>query len=207
MEVFLFFVFFFWQGFSVKSWLSWNSLCRLGWPRTQKSPCHCLPSAGIKRHVLPLPGKNRALTVCWNLFHQASTQAISTSACVKADFLLCKLAEAAVPVLFVSFFFLNKIYLFILCIYHCSFQTHQKRASDSIPDGCEPPCGCWELNSGPLEEQSVLLTTEPSLQTSFLVFWDRVSLCSLGCLRTSSTDQAGLNSQISACLCLPTYWV
>jgi len=31
-------------------------------------------------------------------------------------------------------------------------------------DGCEPPCGFWELNSGPLEEQSVLLTTEPSLQ-------------------------------------------
>ena len=31
--------------------------------------------------------------------------------------------------------------------------------SDPIADGCEPPCGCWELNSGPLEEQSVLLTT------------------------------------------------
>jgi hypothetical protein len=31
-------------------------------------------------------------------------------------------------------------------------------------DGCEPPCGCWDLNSGPLEEQSVLLTAEPSLQ-------------------------------------------
>ncbi|CAO2577873.1 hypothetical protein LEMLEM_LOCUS287, partial [Lemmus lemmus] len=29
---------------------------------------------------------------------------------------------------------------------------------------CEPPCGCWELNSGPLEEQSVLLTAELSLQ-------------------------------------------
>ena len=51
---------------------------------------------------------------------------------------------------------------------HCScFQAHQKRASDLITDGCEPPCGCWDLNSGPLEEQSVLLTTEPSLQT-----WD-----------------------------------
>jgi hypothetical protein len=35
---------------------------------------------------------------------------------------------------------------------------------DSITDGCEPSCGCWELNSGPLEEQSVLLTAEPSLQ-------------------------------------------
>ena len=33
-----------------------------------------------------------------------------------------------------------------------------------ITDGWEPPCGCWELNLGPLEEQSVLLTTEPSLQ-------------------------------------------
>ena len=29
---------------------------------------------------------------------------------------------------------------------------------------CEPTCGCWELNSGPLEEQTVLLTSEPSLQ-------------------------------------------
>jgi len=35
---------------------------------------------------------------------------------------------------------------------------------DPITDGCEPPCGCWDLNSGPLEEQSVLLTTEPPLQ-------------------------------------------
>ena len=42
--------------------------------------------------------------------------------------------------------------------------AHQKRASDPITDGCEPPCGCWELNSGPLEERLLLLTTEPSLQ-------------------------------------------
>jgi hypothetical protein len=49
-------------------------------------------------------------------------------------------------------------------------QTHQKRALDFITDGCEPPCGCWELNLGRLEEQSVLLTAEPSLQpeVSFL---------------------------------------
>jgi hypothetical protein len=47
---------------------------------------------------------------------------------------------------------------------HCScLQTHQKRASDPITDGCEPPCGCWELNSELwksrielLKEQSVL---------------------------------------------------
>jgi hypothetical protein len=36
--------------------------------------------------------------------------------------------------------------------------------SDLITGGCEPPCGCWDLNSGPLEEQSVLLPAEPSGQ-------------------------------------------
>jgi hypothetical protein len=30
---------------------------------------------------------------------------------------------------------------------------------------CEPPCGCWEMNSGPLEEQTVLLTAEPAPKT------------------------------------------
>jgi hypothetical protein len=45
--VFLFFCFLR-QGFSVSPWLSWNSLCRPGWPRTQKSACLCIPSAGIK---------------------------------------------------------------------------------------------------------------------------------------------------------------
>jgi hypothetical protein len=58
-----------------------------------------------------------------------------------------------------GFFVFLKIYLLYLA--HCScLQMHQKRASDLIMDGCEPPCGCWDLNS----EQPVLLTTEPSLQ-------------------------------------------
>jgi hypothetical protein len=60
---------------------------------------------------------------------------------------------------------LKRIYLFYVYEYiGCSLRTYQKKASDPITDGCEPPCGCWDLNSGPLEEQLVLLTTEPSLQ-------------------------------------------
>ncbi|CAO2596736.1 hypothetical protein LEMLEM_LOCUS8734 [Lemmus lemmus] len=46
----------------------------------------------------------------------------------------------------------------------------QKRALDLITDGCEPPCGCQELNSGPLEEQAMLLTFEPFLQPPKLTF-------------------------------------
>ena len=40
----------------------------------------------------------------------------------------------------------------------------QKKASDPIIDGCEPPCGYWVLTLSPLEEQTMLLTTEISLQ-------------------------------------------
>ena len=43
------------------------------------------------------------------------------------------------------------------------YPARQKRAVDLITDGCKPPCGCWELNSGPPEKQRVLLTSEPSL--------------------------------------------
>jgi len=62
------------------------------------------------------------------------------------------------------FFFFKDLFIYYIYKYTVAVQTHQKRASDLITDGCEPPCGCWELNSGPLEEQSVLLTAEPSLQ-------------------------------------------
>jgi hypothetical protein len=56
-------------------------------------------------------------------------------------------------------FFLIFIYLFIICKVHCRcLQTLQKRVSDFVTDGCEPPCGCWDLNSWPSEEQSGALT-------------------------------------------------
>ena len=48
------------------------------------------------------------------------------------------------------------------------FLTHQKRALVPITGGCEPPCGCWELNSAPLKEWSLLLISEPSLQSLVL---------------------------------------
>ena len=46
-------------------------------------------------------------------------------------------------------------------------------------DGCEPPCVCWDLNSGSLEEQSVLLTAKPPLQalgSSFIFSLTKLSL-------------------------------
>jgi hypothetical protein len=64
---------------------------------------------------------------------------------------------------FVSIF--KRFIYFIMCKYTVAvFQTLQKRVSGLIMDGYEPPCDCWDLNSGPSEKQSVLLTSEPSRQ-------------------------------------------
>lgn len=47
------------------------------------------------------------------------------------------------------------MYLFYVCTCTLSECTPacQERASGLIIDGYEPLCGCWELHSGPLEEQ------------------------------------------------------
>ena len=57
----------------------------------------------------------------------------------------------------IYFLFLKGLFIYMSTLY----ETHQKRASDPTTDGYKPSCGYWELNSGPLEEQSVLFTTEP----------------------------------------------
>ena len=49
----------------------------------------------------------------------------------------------------------------------CEYRTLWSRRGGQNPrngvtDSCELPCGCWELNSGLLEEQ---LAAEPSLQS------------------------------------------
>ena len=69
--------------------------------------------------------------------------------------------------------FFKKIFIYyVYNILSVCMSAGQKRAPDLITGGCEPPCGCRELNSGPLEEQAMLLTTEPSLQPfCFFMFY------------------------------------
>jgi hypothetical protein len=56
-----------------------------------------------------------------------------------------------------SGFLFFKIYLFIMCVYTVAVFRHSRRGHQIfVTDGREPPCGCWDLNSGSLEEQSVL---------------------------------------------------
>jgi hypothetical protein len=108
-------------------------------------------------------------------------------------------------IFFLIFFF---YYLFIVFWVHCNcLQRHQKRAPNPTSDGCEPPCGCWELNSGPLEEQSVLLTLS-HLSSPYPMIFNTYYDCT--CQWLSSVmflsclwNGVSLCSQRSACQCLP----
>lgn len=62
----------------------------------------------------------------------------------------------------------------MLCLHMCTCTMctldtlrGQKRMSDTLElnltRSCEPPCGCREPNQGPLQEQQVHFSTEPSL--------------------------------------------
>ena len=59
-----------------------------------------------------------------------------------------------------------------LLTYYMEVHFRHTRRGHRIPitDGYKPPCGCWDLNPGPLEELSVLLTTKPSLQALNLFY-------------------------------------
>ena len=68
--------------------------------------------------------------------------------------------------LFSSFFF--KTYTYLFDKFDENTVAAGRSSHNPITDGWEPPCGFWELNVGPMEEQSVFLTSEPSLQPLFL---------------------------------------
>ena len=99
-------------------------------------------------------------------------------------------------------FFSRFIYFTYICEYTVNVVRHTRRGHRiSLQMVVSHPCGCWELNSEPLEEQPVLLTTEPSLQpedffASTLILPSKWNLClhkgPLLCFRNSlmawSTD-------------------
>jgi hypothetical protein len=69
-----------------------------------------------------------------------------------------------------NFCFFKRFIYYVYSVLLACMPAGQKRAPDPITDGCEPLCGCWELNSGPLEEPTVLLASEPSLSHARFYF-------------------------------------
>ena len=89
------------------------------------------------------------------------------------------------------------IYLFLFYIHWCSACMYVcirvLFSGTGVTDSCELPCGYSQLIPGPPEEQPVVPTTEPSLQSQKIIlngyitlyFRDSYSLLSLSHLQTS----------------------
>jgi hypothetical protein len=68
-----------------------------------------------------------------------------------------------------------KAFVAFTSVYTCLLCPHRLTKDIGSPgtrviDDCWLPCGCWESNSGSLEEQPKLLTSDTSLQPQCLQF-------------------------------------
>jgi hypothetical protein len=63
-----------------------------------------------------------------------------------------------VVLVLVVLIFFRCIYLFIICKYTVAVFRYSRRGSQISLPPREPPCGCWDLISGPFEEHSGVLT-------------------------------------------------
>ena len=64
-----------------------------------------------------------------------------------------------------------RMYVCHVCAW-CSQRPEEgvRSPTTAVTDGCEPPCGYWELNLGPPEKHPVHLTTKPALQPLDFLF-------------------------------------
>ncbi|KAL1781927.1 E3 ubiquitin-protein ligase NEDD4 isoform X2 [Sigmodon hispidus] len=58
----------------------------------------------------------------------------------------------------------NTIVMWMFCLDKADEDGVGSPGSEAT-DGCDPPCSCWDLDPGSLEEDHILLTTEPALQS------------------------------------------
>lgn len=66
------------------------------------------------------------------------------------------------------------VYMYVcgpcLCLVFVEVRRGSQFPETGVTDSCKFPCRSWELNLGPSKEQSLLLTTGPSLQLLLLLF-------------------------------------
>jgi hypothetical protein len=55
-------------------------------------------------------------------------------------------------------------YIFMHYVLHMRLEEGIKKSETEVTDGCRPLCGCWKVNVGSLEYQSVLFNAKLYLQ-------------------------------------------
>jgi hypothetical protein len=73
------------------------------------------------------------------------------------------------------FFFFKDLFI-IIHKYTVAVFRHQKRVSDLITGGCEPPCGCWDLNLRKSNQYSYPLPArQPQHSTLNFIFFRKTT--------------------------------
>lgn len=82
--------------------------------------------------------------------------------------------------------FFKIFWVWVLCLHVClcttfmqSFRSQKVLDPLEVTDCSELPCGCWESNSPPLEEQPLFLSAEPLLQPLYFCFYLYISMLPL----------------------------
>ena len=152
-------------------WVSLNNSCKMSWEKI----FFVLHGEKLKGRVtgflwLGTPAGKHGPRWCWGLLPLVVE--IITGRCT-GRWLPCW----AHFHLFLKKYFFNWVYVCgcLVCLYvlqHMHAWCPEARRACQVPDtgvtdGCEPPWGYWDSKPGPLREQPVLWTTEPSLALEF----------------------------------------
>ena len=128
---------------------------------------------------LPLPTEDNSLSIFSILTIIYTTISKYVVYCISIHFPVCLQTWDVLKDLFCNQVMAFKIQFLVLfyvyeclnvckCthVVHCP-QRSEEGVGTGVTDTCQLPCGCWESNPGSLQEQSMLLTTEPSLQPQY----------------------------------------
>lgn len=103
------------------------------------------------------------------LYRKRFTHWAISSAYKKVSLLACFLPSSSFFFLFASPFWYECFAWMHVCTQCACLVSTKVTSSCWLPCNFELPCGCWELNSGPLQEQQMLLTMTSLLQDQNIV--------------------------------------
>ena len=124
-------------------------------------------------YLLDTPSRRTCHLSCWGLrAENPSTGFLSMSLALERTFyrfcILC---------LFLDLSICTSVLSVCMCMQHthvlCLLTSEEgvRSPGSRVTGGCESQHGCLEYNSGPLEEQRVLLTAQPFLQPLYIYYF------------------------------------
>ena len=125
------------------------------------------------RSAPPCPLSLTSCVVCLRQSHYVVLAAPPGSVSQVLALKVCATNPGPLPIFNNLFILCVWLFCMLLCLctmfLPCPWRSEVGvRASGSrVADSCEPLCGCWEPNLGPLKEQQVFSTAKPSLLEFF----------------------------------------